>query len=272
MDAWNMGGMGTCPNCGAPVMGDELYCMSCGAQLNMQQQPAQAGGAIGSCPMCGAEIYQGDLFCTACGADLSKGGAVPFTQFTTDNQQGGGAAGGYDMYGGAAGGGMAGGYDMYGGMAGGGYDMYGGMAGGGGTQVIGGDSGDPWGMGNNYTPAQQAPQDNWNTPPQQMPQDNWNTPYNQVDQYGQMPGSGAVAGQVVDDDDDDPTVQPKLVTISRDEANKGCRKQIRVGHETIEVDIPAGIDVTTKLDVPGMGRYDEMTGQRGPLRLSFYIV
>ena len=62
--------------------------------------------------------------------------------------------------------------------------------------------------------------------------------------------------------------------LTREEARTGCHKTIevdKVTHETIEVDVPGGVDVTTKLDAPGYGYFDETTGNRGPLRLSFYI-
>lgn len=72
-------------------------------------------------------------------------------------------------------------------------------------------------------------------------------------------------------DDDDATARPKLVMLTRDEARTGCRKTVNVDGQLVEVSIPAGVDVNTKLDVPGYGRFDEFTGERGPLRLTFYI-
>ncbi len=76
------------------------------------------------------------------------------------------------------------------------------------------------------------------------------------------------------DDDDDATVRPRLVMLTREEARTGCRKTIEVDrstHESIQIDVPAGVDVTTKLDVPGYGYFDELSGQRGPMRLTFFI-
>ena len=76
------------------------------------------------------------------------------------------------------------------------------------------------------------------------------------------------------DDDDDATARPRLVMLTREEARMGCVKSVEVDRttrEAIEVQIPAGVYVNTKLDVMGYGNFDEMTGQRGPLRLSFFI-
>lgn len=71
---------------------------------------------------------------------------------------------------------------------------------------------------------------------------------------------------------DHPTARPKSVRITREEAKAGCRKTIVVDGQSIEVEIPGGVGVYTKLDVPGLGYFDQMTGERGPLRLSFHIV
>ncbi len=73
-------------------------------------------------------------------------------------------------------------------------------------------------------------------------------------------------------DDDDPTVRPQLLMISYQEARTGCHKTVTVDGQSVDVDVPAGVDVTTKLDIPGWGYYDELTGERGPLRISFFLV
>ena len=73
-------------------------------------------------------------------------------------------------------------------------------------------------------------------------------------------------------EDDTVTARPMMVRISRDEARMGCRKTIEVDGQFVTVDIPAGVGIYTKVDVPNLGYFDEMTGARGPLRLSFRIV
>lgn len=75
------------------------------------------------------------------------------------------------------------------------------------------------------------------------------------------------------EDDDDPTVRSQLVTITLEEARNGCTKKLRLGDGTeVQVDVPAGANPGTKVDIPGMGIVDKTTGRRGPLRVSFYIM
>lgn len=73
-------------------------------------------------------------------------------------------------------------------------------------------------------------------------------------------------------DDDDPTVRPQLLMLTYQEARTGCTKTVSVDGQQVTVNIPAGVDVTTKLDIEGLGYFDDMTGQRGPLRLTFFLV
>lgn len=76
------------------------------------------------------------------------------------------------------------------------------------------------------------------------------------------------------EDDDDDSVRPTLVLLSREEAQAGCVKNVLVDRSTnlsVDVVIPPGVNVNTKLDVPGYGRPDGLTGQYGPLRMSFFV-
>jgi uncharacterized Zn finger protein (UPF0148 family) len=56
----------SCPQCGAPVVGNQQFCGICGTKLSglMHQQPA-------SCPQCGTPIVPGQPFCAACGSRLT---------------------------------------------------------------------------------------------------------------------------------------------------------------------------------------------------------
>ncbi len=49
----------TCPSCGRPARPGDVYCASCGAQLNA------------TCSTCGRGVRPADLFCTGCGAELA---------------------------------------------------------------------------------------------------------------------------------------------------------------------------------------------------------
>ena len=85
------------------------------------------------------------------------------------------------------------------------------------------------------------------------------------DRHDQQPQSS-------EPDDDELGVRSLLVTITPDEARNGCTKQVDTkGYGIISVQIPAGTNPNTKIDVPGMG-FDDGNGGIGPLRLSFYII
>ena len=54
-----------CPNCGAKIRPDMMFCASCGAKLPQQEPPKAAAQAF--CPSCGAPLAAGAVFCTNCG-------------------------------------------------------------------------------------------------------------------------------------------------------------------------------------------------------------
>ena len=191
------------------------------------------GGTAGTCPYCGADLFGNEVFCTQCGQSLGT---------TSQSTQGPAVVGscpnpdcGAPIYEGDV-------FCTTCGMdlgsagvtppAGNGY----GLAGGGPTVMnpLGGQGGP---VGDTTTSAPLPPD----------------------------PVTGIA-------DDDTPTARPMMVRISREEARMGCRKTIEVDGQQISVDIPAGVGIYTKLDVPNLGYFDEMTGDRGPLRLSFRIV
>ena len=53
--------MKTCPNCGAQIADDSLFCTECGKQIPQDNV----------CPHCGASVNDGDSFCQNCGNSLS---------------------------------------------------------------------------------------------------------------------------------------------------------------------------------------------------------
>lgn len=65
-------GMSKCPNCGAELAQNTLFCSNCGARQPQPDQPAAPVGG-GFCPNCGTANLPGHRFCSACGADLTAG-------------------------------------------------------------------------------------------------------------------------------------------------------------------------------------------------------
>lgn len=57
--------MDACPSCGAPALGSDVFCASCGTRLRED--------ADKPCPKCGAPIGIGDRHCRRCGTVLSGG-------------------------------------------------------------------------------------------------------------------------------------------------------------------------------------------------------
>lgn len=250
---------GTCAYCGAPLEADAVFCIVCGRQVGQGGGatgfPASAPAPAGSCANCGAPLEAGAQFCVVCGAEANAGAG----QSPMGNQGVAAPAAscpncGWPLEPGAlyciscgvkvdaAGGAQAGGSPMPGGPGSGAAPFDGAWAG---NQTInlGANGGaQQWDNGR-ATAAPQGPI----TP----------TP-----------------APVSVDDDDDASARPQLIMLTADEARRGCVKRITVNkqtQETVEVNIPAGVNITTKLDVPGYGHPDGMTGRRGPLRLSFFI-
>lgn len=67
-------GVRRCPQCGADVDKDSIFCGSCGFRLPPIQAPVQqSAGGLGqreSCPQCGAMVEEDAFFCTECGCRL----------------------------------------------------------------------------------------------------------------------------------------------------------------------------------------------------------
>ncbi len=259
---------GSCQVCGAPLEADAMFCIVCGAQVNqapaMQpaapqpqiagvQQPKQfadtqrvvesmPGG--GTCASCGNPLEPGAQFCVVCGAPVVTGGGI-MDNYDMAFVSGNGAAPsscpqcGYPLEPDAM-------YCISCGMK---IDS----------------PAKAGGVGPNNGGTQLA----WGEQPYGQPS---NQPYGVSQQTGPV---RPVPAPPAADNDDDASVLSSLVMLSAAEARTGCVKRIEIDkstHESVEVDIPAGVNVTTKLDVPGYGVFDELSGRRGPLRLSFFII
>lgn len=59
-------GIVNCPNCGAEMPNQSMFCNVCGSQLVHKKEKTN-----NLCSNCGAEIEEGYLFCTSCGSKVS---------------------------------------------------------------------------------------------------------------------------------------------------------------------------------------------------------
>lgn len=229
---------GLCPSCGAPLEAGAVFCTMCGASV--PQGSTSSFASAGTCSVCGAPLDPGAGFCTMCGAAVSSGGAA------APAPMGGSTCPvcGEPLEPGA-------GFCIMCGtpVSGGGISDS--------TTVIP-PAPDPYGQ-NVMTPATVTP-------------DNFGTFGGAPAGFGSAPSQPTVHTDATMAEDDDPTVRPKLLMLTYDEARNGCTKTVEVDGQSIQVDIPAGVDVNTKMDIPNYGYFDEMTGARGPLRLTFFLV
>ncbi len=62
--------MGKCPQCGADVPPDALFCSVCGFRLEPQRPEGQPFNA--RCARCGAELAPDSVFCTVCGLRVAE--------------------------------------------------------------------------------------------------------------------------------------------------------------------------------------------------------
>ena len=249
-DCWT-GSANTCPNCGELLEPGASFCTMCGSPVSAGA-PAGTDAGSGVCNVCGAPLDPGASFCIMCGspvgvaaapaqAPAAGSGVCPVCGEPLDPGASFCIMCGTPV-GGAAPAPVEPPHEIF-------VDGY--FENPDGTQT-------PFGF----------------TAPDPGYQTIETTPGSATYGYGQ-PQQPSVPTVHTDDkmaDDDDPTVRPKLLMLTYDEARNGCTKQVTIDGQSIEVTIPAGVDVNTKLDIPNYGYFDEMTGARGPLRLTFFLV
>lgn len=61
-----------CPNCGARVNKDMVFCSGCGSRLNVAEAPAAAPQTGKVCSKCGAPLADDMLFCMSCGNKVEE--------------------------------------------------------------------------------------------------------------------------------------------------------------------------------------------------------
>ena len=245
MGAYYAGGLNSpglrCPKCGQPVVEGDAFCQTCGNRLDSPAIMNQASPEGLICPRCNAFLEPGYDFCFNCGYKLETGGAKAADparvcpRCSSPVEEGDAVC-------------WSCGYRLVG------------------TLRV--DSDDDLAIASLDNP---VIDDGY---PERIPQ------FDEPPLASQEPEVDAVVQRdsyqgIIAPKDVSPNVANMLVVITRDEARLGCVKEIEVDEagfgSTIKVRIPAGIKLGTKVDVPGLGYFDENTGQRGPLRLSFYI-
>ena len=68
-------GMFPCPNCGASLQSEALFCSSCGTKIEKPENPvpvAEEAADVKCCKKCGEPIQEGFAFCINCGAKLEQ--------------------------------------------------------------------------------------------------------------------------------------------------------------------------------------------------------
>lgn len=289
--------VGNCDRCGAPLYAGDGFCTACGAPIPVKNpaQPVNIGAPQTFCTACGEPLVPGDMFCVKCGQRVASGGIVSPPEPTMAPVASGtvlasdvDVAPMPDVARGPLNGANANIPDLS-------------------SQPTGFcmNCGSPLYPGFAFCTQCATPVDKATTAaPGAVSAPNAPVEFGRVG-GGTMMVDSAEAGDAhvgtapatrswepvdgarvvstvpdsyVDEDedegeDDDPTMLTQLVTITWEEAKEGCRKTLVLedGREVI-VDVPAGANPGTKVDIPGLGLYDSRTGGHGPLRVSFFIL
>lgn len=232
--------MMSCPACGAPVVQGDAFCQACGLPLAGAPAPAPVPAAM-SCPACGAPVGSDDAFCEACGAALA---AVPEVAAAPQGE---------NAFCQVCGNPLAPGLCFCVNC---------------GEPVPGAQgalSGSP------AAAAQPTPS------PAMTPN---GTVVVSTDEHPQAvpgadvqasPAGGQRAAEPIEDEAPIEAMN-HLVVLTRAEARMGCTKTIEVEGQSLSVRIPAGVNVTTKLDVTDNRVWDAHEGVYRPLRLGFYLI
>ena len=73
-------GMFPCPNCGASLQSEALFCSSCGTKIEKPEEPApvvEETVDVKRCEKCGEPIQEGFAFCISCGTKVEASQEIP---------------------------------------------------------------------------------------------------------------------------------------------------------------------------------------------------
>lgn len=68
-------GMFPCPNCGASLQPEALFCSSCGTKIEKPEKPApvaEEATDVKRCSKCGEPLQEGYAFCISCGTKVEQ--------------------------------------------------------------------------------------------------------------------------------------------------------------------------------------------------------
>lgn len=71
-----------CPHCGASLNEGDVFCQCCGKKVDELPAPI-VGPSHSKCPSCGAEITDSDAFCQSCGVNLQENGSINYKNEVT---------------------------------------------------------------------------------------------------------------------------------------------------------------------------------------------
>lgn len=69
----------------------------------------------------------------------------------------------------------------------------------------------------------------------------------------------------------DPSERHELVFLTRSELVNGCTKELVIDDRAINIKIPPGMDLNTRMVIDDCGYIDKRTGKRGKLKIQFVI-
>ena len=80
-------GLFPCPNCGASLPSDALFCSSCGAKIEKPAEPvAEDPSDVKRCTKCGEPIQEGFAFCINCGTKVEQPSEEVTEEITKENE------------------------------------------------------------------------------------------------------------------------------------------------------------------------------------------
>lgn len=78
-------GRGKCPNCGATIASEDLFCASCGHKIEKKESQPESDELV--CPKCGNRLTVGAAFCIHCGTKVEETLSVSETDVQVEEEK-----------------------------------------------------------------------------------------------------------------------------------------------------------------------------------------